>query len=157
MVRDCGSWPLPAWARQVSNLRPLACKASALPLSYAPGVAGKAYPVGGGSRETGQEAGVSLVRAAARRSVGVGVEEAGRAPKDVRARRMGGGGAGGGGGGGVGGGGGARKDWRAGRRGGGWARPWRVARRMMRGSSMARVKARPRVKGAPLARWRADG
>ncbi len=25
------------WARQVSNLRPLACKASALPLSYAPG------------------------------------------------------------------------------------------------------------------------
>src|SRR5690606_41596007 len=120
MVRDCGSWPLPAWARQVSNLRPLACKASALPLSYAPGVAGKAYPVGGGSRETGQEAGVSLVRAAARRSVGVGVEEAGRAPKELRARRM-----------------------RV-----GWARPWRGARRMMRGSSMAREKARRRGQAA---------
>ena len=25
------------WARQVLNLRPLACEASALPLSYAPG------------------------------------------------------------------------------------------------------------------------
>ena len=31
---DAGEW---WWARQVSNLRPLACKASALPLSYAPG------------------------------------------------------------------------------------------------------------------------
>ena len=33
--------PRPAvsrWAQQVSNLRPLACKASALPLSYAPSV-----------------------------------------------------------------------------------------------------------------------
>ena len=27
------------WARRVSNLRPLACEASALPLSYAPSVA----------------------------------------------------------------------------------------------------------------------
>src|SRR3954452_9819127 len=27
---------LPGWARRVSNLRPLACEASALPLSYAP-------------------------------------------------------------------------------------------------------------------------
>jgi hypothetical protein len=29
---------LPEWARRVSNLRPLACEASALPLSYAPSV-----------------------------------------------------------------------------------------------------------------------
>jgi hypothetical protein len=27
---------VPLWARQVLNLRPLACEASALPLSYAP-------------------------------------------------------------------------------------------------------------------------
>src|SRR4051812_13353335 len=27
---------IPEWARRVSNLRPLACEASALPLSYAP-------------------------------------------------------------------------------------------------------------------------
>ena len=28
------------WAQEGSNLRPLACKASALPLSYAPGLSG---------------------------------------------------------------------------------------------------------------------
>src|SRR3954447_17413519 len=32
---------LAAWARRVSNLRPLACEASALPLSYAPGRGGE--------------------------------------------------------------------------------------------------------------------
>ncbi len=30
------SWDTTSWARQGSNLRPLACKARALPLSYAP-------------------------------------------------------------------------------------------------------------------------
>src|SRR5947209_9023734 len=49
-LRSCGEgggtlpsrWPAasvganPKWARRVSNLRPLACEASALPLSYAP-------------------------------------------------------------------------------------------------------------------------
>ena len=35
------------WARRVSNLRPLACEASALPLSYAPWNLA-VYPVHGG-------------------------------------------------------------------------------------------------------------
>ncbi len=34
-----GNWTFSPWARLVSNQRPLACEASALPLSYAPGAA----------------------------------------------------------------------------------------------------------------------
>ena len=36
--RPADSGPFGGWARRVSNLRPLACEASALPLSYAPGM-----------------------------------------------------------------------------------------------------------------------
>ena len=40
-ARICG--PSGGWARRVSNLRPLACEASALPLSYAPGERASVY------------------------------------------------------------------------------------------------------------------
>ena len=40
--------PRPEWARLVSNQRPLACEASALPLSYAPGRIGIVAPEGAG-------------------------------------------------------------------------------------------------------------
>jgi hypothetical protein len=38
LIDNTGDVRLSLWARQVLNLRPLACEASALPLSYAPEV-----------------------------------------------------------------------------------------------------------------------
>jgi hypothetical protein len=46
----CGARALGTWARRVSNLRPLACEASALPLSYAPSWGGS---LAGGDLEGG--------------------------------------------------------------------------------------------------------
>ena len=55
------------WARRVSNLRPLACEASALPLSYAP--EGRMLAVGAG-RGRVRTLSVSAVRHVLRRSFG---------------------------------------------------------------------------------------
>jgi hypothetical protein len=46
-----GRW----WARQVLNLRPLACEASALPLSYAPGPGSLASAFGPPGSTSGRE------------------------------------------------------------------------------------------------------
>src|SRR3712207_3630852 len=46
------SGPFDSWARLVSNQRPLACEASALPLSYAPGRADIVVPLTRASQRT---------------------------------------------------------------------------------------------------------
>ncbi|MDX6676968.1 MAG: hypothetical protein QOE31_1020 [Solirubrobacteraceae bacterium] len=76
------SWGLnAAWARRVSNLRPLACEASALPLSYAP------YRVADCTRRSATGAAGPATRGLAGCAQGHGQDDPGRATEGRRARQ----------------------------------------------------------------------